>query len=261
MKSLKLTKKFVILALSITLIILMLALADESVELEAFLTVGLIFSSFGIIIYFAIDRFIQKNKVQELKEASLLAEVDSLKTQINPHFFFNTLNNLYSLIVKKSPNAPEMVLKLSDIMRYTIYEGAKERVILKDEIQYLENYLELQKIRFKRKLDLKFEKSVVNEDIDIPPLLFIVLVENAFKHGAESLTEKPFIYIKLIVTAQDIDFDIQNNCDTIKAPGNGGIGLKNLKRRLELIYPDNHHLTIEEPNHGIFHARLRVTIL
>ena len=249
--------KIIILFITICYLIY---LANTNEELEAIITVGSLFISFGLVIYLIFDRFAQKRKVEKLKEASMLVEIDSLKTQINPHFFFNTLNNLYSLTVKKSAAAPKMILKLSDIMRYTIYEGAKEKVSLKDEIAYLENFIELQKIRFKRNLDLKFVQEIEDGDIEIPPLLFIVLVENAFKHGAEMLTENAFIHITLKTSIKSIYFEIKNNCEMVKTETRGGIGIKNLKRRLQLLYPNQHKLILDNISHGLFTATLEVNL-
>ena len=210
--------------------------------------------------YLVVDRFIQKRKVGELKEASLRSEVDLLKTQINPHFFFNTLNNLYGLTVEKSDMAPEVILKLSDMMRYTIYEGEKDRVALKDEITYLENFIELQKIRFHRELDIKFEHFIEEVDIKVPPLLFIVLVENAFKHGAESLTENAFIHMKLMSMDGSVLFETQNNFEADETPKSGGIGLKNLQRRLQLLFPDRHTLLMDGTSNGVYKATLKFKI-
>ena len=214
-------------------------------------------SFIATLVFLVIDRFIQKRKVRELKEASLRAEVDSLKTQINPHFFFNTLNNLYGLTVEKSDMAPEVILKLSDMMRYTIYEGEKDRVALKDEITYSENFIELQKIRFHREVDVKFEQFIEEADVKVPPLLFIVLVENAFKHGAESITENAFIHVKLMSLNNSILFETQNNFEEDETIESGGIGLKNLQRRLQLLFPDDHTLVLDGTSNGVYKAVLK----
>ena len=261
LKSIKgLMSLFVVLCLLLFVALYLIYIANIG-DLEAIITLTLVFSSIGTVGFLVIDRFTQKRRVERLKEASLIAEVDTLKTQINPHFFFNTLNNLYSLTITKSKKAPEMVLKLSDIMRYTIYEGAKDRVTLREEITYLENFIDLQKIRFQRELDIKFDQIIEDLNIEVPPLLFIILLENAFKHGAELLTENAFIHMKLYSNNEKIQLEIQNNCDIIKVPSNGGIGLKNLKRRLELIYPKKHTLDLDETIHGLFNVKLEINIL
>ena len=131
-----------------------------------------------------------------LKMEKAKAELALLKSQINPHFFFNTLNNLYGLVVEKSESAPEVVLKLSDMMRYTIYEGKEDLVNLSDEVQYLERYIALHKIRYQKTVDIQFDYAI-DEEVQVAPLLFIILLENAFKHGVESLTEDAFIHMHL----------------------------------------------------------------
>lgn len=173
------------------------------------------------------------------------AELELLKTQINPHFFFNTLNNLYSLTVKHSDKAPEVILKLSEMMRYTIYEGKKEFVPLREEVTYLENYIELHKIRYHKKVKIEFGQSIGQED-QVAPLLFIILLENAFKHGVESLADSAYVKMDLSSSNRNIHFNIENNYEPLEINEGEGIGLENLKRRLELIYPKTHELNIRK---------------
>ena len=182
---------------------------------------------------------------KQLKNDKTEAELALLKSKINPHFFFNTLNNLYGLAIKKSDEAPQVILKLSEIMRYTIYEGENERVLLKDEISYLERYIEIHKIRYKKKVDITLVKEIDDENTAVAPLLFIMLLENAFKHGVESLTNNAFIKVALIAKNNNITFSVENNFES-KEGSKNGIGLENLKRRLELIYPKRHQLVIRE---------------
>jgi len=202
-----------------------------------------------IPIFFFLWIFEQWKWVQELKKEKSNTELSLLKTQMNPHFFFNTLNNLYALTVKNSPQAPEVILKLSDMMRYTIYDGEKERVKISEEIEYLNNYIELHKIRYKKSVEIIF-----NHDIDInltvPPLLYIILLENAFKHGIETLTENAFIHINLYEDTDYIYFEIENNFDPNERNSTGGIGLQNLKRRLSLLYDQQHELNIDVTNNS-----------
>ena len=172
------------------------------------------------------------------------AELALLKSQINPHFFFNTLNNLYGLTVEKSDDAPNVVLKLSDMMRYTIYMGKEDFVPLKDEIEYLKNYIDLHKIRYHKTVDITFNHSD-ELDYQIAPLLFIIPLENAFKHGVELLTEDAYIHINLITNDGIIQFDIENNFGTLESNKNVGIGLDNLKQRLKLLYPSKHTIDID----------------
>ncbi len=182
---------------------------------------------------------------QNLKSEKSKAELAMLQAQINPHFFFNTLNNLYALTIKNSEKAPEVILKLSDMMRYTIYEGEKELVSLKDEINYLNNYIELHKIRYKKSVDIIFTHDV-DTSLTVAPLLFIVLLENAFKHGIETLSENAYIHMNLKESKEHICFDIENNFDSSKESKSNGIGLKNLKKRLSLLYPQKNELVIRK---------------
>ncbi len=173
------------------------------------------------------------------------AELALLKSQINPHFFFNTLNNLYGLVVEKSEEAPVVVLKLSDMMRYTIYQGKKDLVLLKDEISYLENYIELHKIRYHKKVEISFTHDVL-EGLKVAPLLFIILLENAFKHGVEKMHEDAFIHLRMQSQGKQLCFTIENSFDPLGSKHNNGIGLENLKKRLDHTYHNQHELIIEE---------------
>ena len=174
------------------------------------------------------------------------AELALLKAQINPHFFFNTLNNLYSLTVNHSEKAPKVILKLSEMMRYTIYEGKNETVSLKKEIDYLQNYIDLHKIRYQKKVDINFSHKILSEKDTVTPLLFIILLENAFKHGVETQSDNAFIKMHLESDDKAIIFTIENNFDAAEIPEENGIGLENLKHRLKLIYPNKHEFNISE---------------
>lgn len=199
--------------------------------------------------------FEQWKKIQILKNEKSQTELTLLKNQINPHFFFNTLNNLYSLI-KKDPNiAQEYVLKLSDMMRFTIYDSKKETVILEDEINFLTNFIALQTGRYHKEIDVQFKQNIINLKTSIPPLLFIILVENAFKHGVEKLLDKVFIHIELIENTTELIFSIKNNFDENEQLKKEGIGLQNLKSRLNLLYPNAHKLTISSQN-SIYSVKL-----
>ena len=191
--------------------------------------------------------FKQWKWMKKLESKKTKAELSLLKNQINPHFFFNTLNNLYGLTVEKSDDAPNVVLKLSDMMRYTIYMSKEDFVPLKDEVEYLKNYIELHKIRYQKKVDIQFTYSNLT-DYQIAPLLYIIALENAFKHGAEKLTENAYIHINISTNNGTIIFDIENNFEKLESKQDFGIGLDNLKQRLQLLYPKKHKLIIESNN-------------
>lgn len=184
------------------------------------------------------------------------AELALLKSQINPHFFFNTLNNLHALTVNQAKEAPDVIVKLSDMMRYTIYEGKKDFVPVGDEVAYLQNYIELHQIRHHNKVVITFVEEV-EPGVKVSPLLFIVLLENAFKHGAERLIADAFIDIQLTAKSDLIQFKIRNNFDPDELVKESGIGLSNLGRRLELVYPEQHTLEIDTKD-KVYEATLTI---
>jgi LytS/YehU family sensor histidine kinase len=188
-----------------------------------------------------------------LKKEKTTTELMHLQSQVNPHFFFNMLNNLYGLVDKDSEKAKKLILKLSDMMRYSIYEGEKDLVSLKNEADYLKNYIGLHKIRYHKKIDVTFE-SDIQENYKVKPLLFIILLENAFKHGVENLRDNAYIHAKIITKGNNICFEVENNFDP-EITDTFGIGLENLKRRLELVYPNKHKLTFSTSN-NVYNAQL-----
>lgn len=202
----------------------------------------------------------QKDKLQSLREASLRAEVQMLKNQINPHFFFNTLNHLYGLSLAQSEQAPAMILKLSDMMRYTIYEGRKDQVPLCDELDYLRHYIELNQMRFGDQLQLAFTAEVADDQVRLPPLMTVVLLENAFKHGVARLGAAGWIRMHIEADTRDIVIHVANNYDPSADQGRAGIGLANLERRLNLLYGRRDALQIAR-NGDEFHATLRLRTL
>ncbi len=181
--------------------------------------------------------------IAQLKNEKAKAELMLLKSQVNPHFFFNILNNLYGLVTKDAKKAQELILKLSDMMRYSIYEGKKEMVTLEEEIGYLKNYIELHQMRYHKNIAIYFNADI-DENSKVVPLLFIILLENSFKHGVETLRENAFVKVDVVSDKNEIQFTVENN---FGMSGNKeykpGIGLENLRRRLELIYPNRHHLS------------------
>ncbi len=196
--------------------------------------------------------------IKTLQSDKAQAELALLKSQINPHFFFNTLNNLYGLVVENSKQAPDVILKLSDMMRYTIYEGKKEKVSLEDEINYLKTYIELHKIRYQKEVDIQFMHQV-DGTIQVAPLLFIILLENAFKHGVEKVRAHAYIHLDMKSEGKNITFAIKNNLVGSEAAHSHGIGLSNLRSRLAVIYPDSHELLLVERDNQ-FEAQLNLTI-
>lgn len=198
--------------------------------------------------------FQQNNQILGLEKQQIQTELDLLKQQINPHFFFNTLNNLYALSQKQSSQTPEVILQLSDLMRYVIYRGKEERVYVAEEISYLEDYCNLQQIRLHKKLDFRFSTELDDEHLEIPPLLLVVLVENAFKHGIEPAEHDAFLHMNLSIKGKQVDFLCKNSFESGQSE-KGGVGLYNLRRRLDLLFGDNYELRQEVKDH-IFRVHL-----
>jgi|TARA_R110000737_G_scaffold258784_1_gene267360 hypothetical protein len=210
-----------------------------------------------IFIGFCVWTYDQWKWAKSMESGKREAELSLLRSQINPHFFFNTLNNLYALTITKSERAPEVILKLSDMMRYTIYEGEKEAVKLLDEITYLNNYIELHKIRYKKTVEITFNHSA-DTSLDVAPLMFIILLENAFKHGIESLAENAYIHINLYEDNNFICFDIENNFDPSDENESTGIGLSNLKKRLSLLYKGKYEYTVDVAD-NVYKTKLKIS--
>ena len=186
-----------------------------------------------------------ERKKQEIENEKLATELSFLKTQINPHFLFNTLNNIYSLAMVKSEATADAVLKLSSIMRYVLSETKHDTVPLDKEIQFVKHYIELQKVRLTDKVSIEFNVEGETEGKQIAPLLLIPFVENAFKYGV-STKENSKLLFELKTDAEKIYFNATNDKITYDKghENNTGIGLKNTKRRLELLYPGKHTLNV-----------------
>jgi two-component system LytT family sensor kinase len=192
------------------------------------------------------DWILHQQLMKEKEKQYLETELNFLKTQIHPHFFFNTLNNLYSLTLKKSDQAPEVVLKLSALMSYMLYESNAPKVSLSKEISYLQDYLDLEKLRFGQRLSVHFEIEGEIEEVSIPPMILILFVENSFKHGVKNNVNKINIEISIRVDGPFLFFRVKNPVGENKPSENRGIGLKNAGRRLELLYGHRYQLDISE---------------
>lgn len=206
----------------------------------------LILGVYATLIKFTVQWFKDQKRKSELIMEKQKSELALLKSQINPHFLFNTLNNIYSLVYQKSDSASSAVLKLSEIMRYTLYEVNVDRVPLKDEIEYIKNYIELQSLRYLNKNIISTNIQCETDGRYISPMLLIPFIENAFKHSDKG-NELQSINIDLLCDNGKIMFSIENyftkEGNAFKDK-NGGIGLANVRRRLELIYKDNYKLEI-----------------
>ena len=218
---------------------------------------------FVTAIKLAIDWIKQKEYLAETNEMLMEHELKYLRSQIQPHFFFNTLNNLYSLTIDKSDKAPDLILKLSDLMKYFLYETGKEFQTLENEISHIKDYIEIEKLRYDENLKVNFNINSKTKKVIVKPLILIPLVENAFKHGARNSKKNGYITIDLNATSNLLDFRIENSFEKptkkIKAQI-GGIGLTNLKKRLDLNYgPDFFNLDIiKEKNKYIAHLKIKL---
>ena len=188
--------------------------------------------------------------MRELVQEKLEAELNFLKAQIHPHFLFNTLNSIYGLALKRSEHTANVVLKLSGLLNYMLYDCSAPQVSLKKEIQYVEDYIALEQVRYGERLDVSFSVSGDLYDKVIAPLLILTFVENSFKHGVSIQTEQAWIRIDVNVRANQLNLVVENSKPkrqkAFRNGGNSGIGLSNVKRRLDLIYPHNYNLDIKE---------------
>ncbi|MEO0732912.1 MAG: sensor histidine kinase [Bacteroidota bacterium] len=192
-----------------------------------------------------VEWYRKERAITRLEAEKSATELQLLKEQINPHFFFNTLNNLYAMSLTREERTPETILQLSELMRYVIYRAKEESVPLREELKYLRDYLDLQSIRLQKQLDLRFAVDIGEEGCRVPPLLYIILIENAFKHGVEPAEWDAFLHLSLTADHQRIIFTCRNSYEPkLQDRKNGGLGLVNLRRRLELLFPGRYELTL-----------------
>jgi len=202
-----------------------------------------------------------ERRQKELEKEKLNSELAFLKSQVSPHFFFNTLNNIYTLIGIDSGEAQEAVLKLSKLMRYLLYDSEDGSSKLQNEVDFMNHYIDLMKLRISPKVDLQIDLPGKVPDIPIAPLLFIAFIENAFKHGI-TYRDRSFIEIRMNVDAGKIRFETRNSIGRTSIEGEGrhsGIGLENVKKRLNLLYPDKHELRISRTN-DTFMVKLEINL-
>lgn len=187
------------------------------------------------------------NRLKQTESEKLSAQIASLKSQINPHFLFNTLNNIYATAIDTSPKAADMVDKLSEMMRYTMRDIQQDFVLLEDEIQYIDNFIELQRIRLDRSVKLEYKTPENIPPYHIAPMLLIPFIENTFKHGVNS-EQKSHIKIEMTMNKTEFHLRVTNNKVDVQRDitERSGLGIKNTKHRLDLIYPSKHLLVIHD---------------
>ncbi len=222
----------------------------EKQLISTFVTNGF-FVFLSTVYKFTVDWFFNEREKTELEKQRLTSELAFLKSQINPHFLFNSLNNIYSLAYQKSDATPNAILKLSEIMRYMLYESNDSSVALEKEITYLNSFIELQKLRFKEEAYVVLEVEGQITDQKIVPLLLISFVENAFKHGIATDKDNP-IHINISVLEENLLFTVKNKKNLQNKDQTGGIGMANVVRRLDLTYPEKYKLAVENREHDYF---------
>jgi sensor histidine kinase YesM len=233
-------------------------LFDGRLVLLALMDIGFV-SGAAITFKLLRKQLIGKEREKSLVKEKLETELKFLRNQTNPHFLFNTLNNIYGLARRKSDDTAEIVLKLSKLLRFMIYESKKDLISIAEEMKMLDDYIELERIRYNSRLKINFKKEIDNNAQQITPLLLLPLIENAFKHGVSESLSDSYIHIEAVLQQSNLNFEISNS----KEPGNNdptsyNIGLGNLKRQLELIYKE-HNLLIEN-NHNIFKVHLFINL-
>lgn len=216
----------------------------------------------AFLLYDLQEKFDQAKQLDQVKLEKVNTEINYLRAQINPHFLFNTLNNLYGLALEKSERTPEVILKLSKIMDYMLFELDGTKVPLEKDVENLENYIELERIRQGNNARIAFNKTGIIDNQMIEPLLLLPLVENAFKHGVNKMIEGAYLEIKLDVSGNKIRFEVTNNYrqSISEQQMHASVGLANLRRRLELFYPNEYSLSINDDSVN-YHVLLTVDAL
>lgn len=202
----------------------------------------------SFLLKITVDYYEQKETIKKIELEKTITELNFLKAQVNPHFLFNTLNNLYALIIEKSDKSGECVLKLADILKYILSEGKEDKVPLKKELLLLENYIELEKLR-KPDANVSFITELNTNGYSITPLLLLPFVENSFKHGLNTVAKNGFIHLHIKAIDKFLILTIENNippADNPVAVQSHGIGIENVRKRLDLLYPNRHKLLIEK---------------
>lgn len=221
-------------------------LQDRLLDLNFFFT-ELTWFLFPAAMLIALKYYREQREVANLREQKRVTELKLLKTQLNPHFLFNTLNNLYILALKKSDKTPELIAKLSAILDYMLYQCNDKYVALADEIKLMKNYIDLEKLRYGERVAVDFEYRT-EKSVEIAPLVLLTFLENAFKHGVKEEIRCASIRMNLRATRREIWFEIQNSRPQSRQQntGAGSIGLQNIRKQLDLLYPQRNWLKVEE---------------
>lgn len=221
-----------------------------------------------VVFIFGFVKFIKiwfenQQVTQKLEKEKLEAEIKFLRAQMNPHFLFNVLNNIYSLALKKSDRTPDMILRLSSMLDFLLYETNADFIPIEKELKLINDYIELEKLRYGNRLDFEFNMEKIDSSIMISPLILFPLIENSFKHGASNELSKSWIKAKLNISENALNFLVENSKSNEKPANKGkhteGIGLKNVCHRLELLYKNNYTIEIKDEN-DIFSVKLFINL-
>lgn len=230
-------------------------LSDTAYLFSVYFTSTYVYAFVMMLIKTVKIRFEERQKIQILQKEKATNELKFLKGQIQPHFLFNTLNNLYALTLTKSDLAPKVVLKLSELLDFILYQSDKATIPISKEIELIQGFIELETLRYGDKIAVDFNFETEDNSVKIAPLLLLPLVENAFKHGVSGSTKDAKIKIDLQVTEDQLKFEIFNTKPAQAVSKNlkgNGIGSVNLKRQLELNYPDGHSLAVKDTSEDYF---------
>ena len=202
---------------------------------------------FPVIILMLLDYYKKQQELSELKEKQKVAELEALKNQLNPHFLFNTLNNIYALALKKSDQTPEAIATLSEILDQLLYRSQSNTISIENEIQLIENYIHLEKIRYDGRVEISLEKNL-NSHVQVPPLSLLTFVENAFKHGVSQELKKADIHIRIITENNYLNFQIENSIPegSSMETKEQGIGLQNITKQLDLLFENQYKLDLKK---------------
>lgn len=258
-------KKYVVYTLAVLGSLLIVSFISIHIDLGITQSKEYLSHVVGAGFYFSVGTFIglfhrSVTQNKKLREQQLLAEIDLLKAQINPHFFFNTLNSIYAISLVNSEKTSAAILQLSELMHYMFKVTKLHTISLQQEVEYITHYIALEKERFGDKCEASINVTGLVDRVQISPLLLLPFVENAFKHGTEVATVHSFVHINIAVQQNDFFFQVSNSIGDQQQPKEGsGTGLKNVKKRLDLIYNDKYDLQLVS-EHGVYVATLHLKL-
>ncbi|MGL1885840.1 MAG: sensor histidine kinase [Reichenbachiella sp.] len=236
---------------------------DFSFPYITYVTLDLLYmSSFVVVIKLIQMFYVQQKNNAILSQEKVKSELQILRNQLQPHFLFNTLNNIYSLVISDDKQAASSILKLSDILSYMLYDCNVDQISTEKEVQLIKNYIELEKIRYGDRLELSFSSTGNIQNSFLPPLLLIPFLENAFKHGIAKTEGKSWMRVVLNITENELNFMVENNIpnttDGSSSNLKSGIGLENIQKRLNIIYPERHEIKVNKEDSYLVKLKIQL---